>query len=69
MRAASIDAEKALGVFSDGEPHGPRDVAIACQVHTSVAVWFLCQMEKRGKIKRLPVEERLRAPEFGLFVA
>ena len=68
-RAQSIDAEKALAVFEDGKPHGPRDVAIAAQVHTRVAVWFLCAMEARGRLRRLPTVMLQRAPEFSEFEA
>lgn len=67
MKAASIDRQKALAVFADGVAHGARDVAVACNVHTRVAVWFLCAAERRGWLRRLPSVERVRNPDFGKF--
>ena len=50
MKAVSIDKASALSVFDDGKPHGPKEVAIACQVHTRIAVWIIRHLEQTGEI-------------------
>ena len=67
-RAASIDAPRALAVFKDGKPHAPKDVAIACQVHTRTAAWFLRKMAERGILEMLPPAQFGSVPDFGEFI-
>ncbi len=66
MKAASIDKTRALSVFNDGNPHGPKDVAIACQVHTRIAVWIIRYLDEAGEIRL--VRENRANHQFGQFV-
>lgn len=66
-KAASIDAPRAMAVFDDGKPHTPRDVAIACQVHSRTAAWFLSKMAERGTLTRVEPKPLVRSPDFGAF--
>lgn len=66
MKAASIDKTRALSVFNDGNPHGPKDVAIACQVHTRIAVWIIRYLEQAGEI--MLVLNNKSNHQFGQFV-
>lgn len=68
MRAASIDRDRALAIFEDGRPRSPADLAVACNVHTRTAIWFMVQAEKRGWLRRLPQRPLVRNPDFGQFV-
>lgn len=71
-KAASIDAPRALAVFDDGKAHTPKDVAIACQVHSRTAAWFLSKMAERGILKRISPRMRdssgrFATTDFGAF--
>lgn len=68
MKAASIDRDKALAQFEDGKARSPKDIAVACGVHTRTAVWFMVHAERRGWLKRLPQRPLVRNPDFGQFV-
>lgn len=67
MKADTIDATRALAVFDDGKAHTPKDVAIACQVHTRIAAWFLSRMAERGTLERIPPAPLVLNPDFGAF--
>ena len=66
MKAASIDKARALSVFDDGKPHGPKDVAIACQAHTRIAAWIIRHLEQTGEI--VLVRNNHANHQFGQFV-
>lgn len=66
MKVTSIDKARALSVFNDGRPHGPKEVAIACQVHTRIAVWIIRHLEQAGEI--MLVRNNKSNHQFGQFV-
>lgn len=68
MRADTIDAPRALAVFGDGKPHTAREVAVACQVHSRTAAWFLSRMRDRGMLRQIPPSRSLANQDFGAFV-